>query len=113
MTDHPPSNIPITSEEVYKTEISTTGMAEHDNHVSGEIFRYTTQISDQNMLTDQRDTLYAYKSTIDPDTLYLHEAMKTIDWPQFRLAMQKEIDDRMKDNFFLSFINKSSQGQPQ
>ena len=100
MTDHPPSTIPITSEEVYKTEISTTSIAEHDNHVSGETFSYTTQTFDQNILTDQRDPLYAYKSTIDPDTLYLHEAMKSIDCPQFRLAMQKEIDDRMKDSFF-------------
>ena len=66
-------------------------MDEHDNHVAGEIFSYTTQLSDQNILTDQRDPLYAYKAKSDPDTLYLHEAMTTKDWPQFQLAMQKKL----------------------
>ena len=96
MIDFPPSTIPNTFEEVNKTEISTTGMAEHDNHVLGDVFSYTTHFSDQNVLTDQRDTLYAYKATCDPDILYLHEAMKTKDWLQFRFTTQKEIDDRMK-----------------
>ena len=41
MTDHPSYTIPNTSEEVHKTEISTTGKAEHDNHVIGGIFSYT------------------------------------------------------------------------
>ena len=59
MKEHLPSTIPSTSEEVHKTEISTTYMAEHDNHVSGEILSYTTNIEDQNVLTDQRGPLYA------------------------------------------------------
>ena len=48
-----------------------------------------------------QDPFYAYKASIDPDTLYLHEAMKAKDWHNFRIAMQKEIDDRMegKKNF--------------
>ena len=71
------STIPNTSVEVHKKEISTTGKAEHDNHVTGEIFSYTTQLSNLNVTIDQRDPLYAYKTTRDPDTIYLHEAMES------------------------------------
>ena len=74
MIDHPSSTIHNTFEEMHQTEISTTSMAEHDNNVIGEIFSYAAQFSDQNVLTDQRDPLYAFKATSDPDTLYLHEA---------------------------------------
>ena len=44
MTDHPSFTILNTSEEVHKIEISTTGKAEHDNRVTGEIFSYTAEI---------------------------------------------------------------------
>jgi hypothetical protein len=33
------------------------------------------------------------KSTSDPDTMYLWQAQKEEDFPQFQAAMQKEIDD--------------------
>ena len=69
------------SDEVHKTELSTSGKAEHDNHVTGEICSYTTQFSDQNITNDQRYLMYAFKATSDPDTLYLHEVTITIDWP--------------------------------
>ena len=49
--------------------------------------------------------MYAYKATSDLDTSYLHESMKTHDWPQFRQVMQKEIDDRMEGQNF-SVIKK-------
>jgi len=35
-----------------------------------------------------------FKATADPDTMYLHPAMKEPDWEQFREAMQKEVDDQ-------------------
>ncbi len=43
------------------------------------------------------DPLLAYKAVrqSDPDTMYLWQAMRQADWPQFRSAMQKEIDDHM------------------
>ena len=91
---------------MHHTEISLTGNVEHDTHVTGDIFSYTTHISDQNVRIDQRDPLYTYKATSDPDIMYLHEAMKISDWPKFRLAMQKEIDDRMEGKNF-SVIHKS------
>jgi hypothetical protein len=41
------------------------------------------------------DLLLTYKAIrqSDPDTMYLWQAMRQADWPQFRSAMQKEIDD--------------------
>jgi hypothetical protein len=35
----------------------------------------------------------AMKSTSDPDTMYLWQAKKEEDFPQFQVAMQKEMDD--------------------
>ena len=56
--------------EAHRAEISLTGHAEHYHHAPGEIGCYTTQFSDQNVIIDQRDTLYAYKATHDLDTMY-------------------------------------------
>ena len=92
--------------EAHHAEMSLTGHAELLHHVPGEIFCYTTQFSDQNVTIDQRNLLYAYKATSDPDIMYLYEAMKISDWPHLRLAMQKETDDRMEGNTF-SVIHKS------
>ena len=65
--------------------------------------------SDHNVIIDQRDPVYAYKAISDPYTMHLHEAMKKYDWPNFRLARQKEIDNRRKVITSLSFINQNSQ----
>ena len=73
------STIPNISLEVHHTEISLTDKTKHDNNVPGEIFCYTTQFSDQNITIDQRDSLYAYKATSGPDTMYLHENMNISD----------------------------------
>ena len=35
----------------------------------------------------------AFAATSDPDTLYLHEAMREDDWPEFQEAMLKEVRD--------------------
>ena len=37
----------------------------------------------------QEDPLIAYKMSADPDTLYMHELMKALDWKKFISAMQK------------------------
>ena len=50
--------------------------------------------------------IVSFKATIDPDTLYLHQAMKTLDWPKFRIAIQTEMDDRIEGKN-LSVIQKS------
>jgi hypothetical protein len=41
--------------------------------------------------------LLALKSIMDPDTLYLHEARKEEDFPEFLKAMQQEMDDHTKE----------------
>ena len=56
--------------------------------------------SDQNQYL-----LYAFKSIIDSNTLYLHQAMKTHDWSKFHISIQKEIDDRMEGKNF-SVVHK-------
>ena len=78
------------------------------NYVEGEIFSYLAQITDDDDTSKfKNEPLLAYKATTDPDTLYLHEAMKQKDWKNFRIAMQKEVDDRMKyKNFSVIHKNK-------
>ena len=45
----------------------------HEYHVQGEGFRYTILFPDQDVTSDiSQNSIYAYKTTSDPDTLYLH-----------------------------------------
>ena len=44
--------------------------------------------------------LMAYKATSDPDTMYLHEAMKEPDGGEFVKAMEKEVTDQMENGNF-------------
>jgi hypothetical protein len=44
--------------------------------------------------------LMAFKATSDPDTMYLHEAMKEPDKKEFLVAMQKEVTDQAKNSNF-------------
>ena len=93
--------------EVQVAEMSNLNNSNSENYVEGEIFCYLTQIKeygDNPKLINE--PLLAYEATADPDTMYLHEAMKQKDWQEFRKAMQKEVDDRMKDKNF-SIIHKS------
>ena len=87
-------------------EIALTELKNDDHSVEGEIFCFSTICPDGIIATDYDDPLYVYKSTADPDTLYHHEAMKQIDKKEFQKAMQKEIDDRMKNNNY-SIIKRS------
>ena len=34
---------------------------------------------------------FAFSASSDPDTMYLHEARRQPDWPQFQLAMKEEV----------------------
>jgi hypothetical protein len=57
------------------------------------------------------DHLLAMKAVSDPDTMYLHQAMKEKDWPKFREAMQKEVDDHSRsDNWELIHKSKVPEG---
>ena len=41
-----------------------------------------------------------FKASTDPDTMYLHEAMKEPDREKFKEAMQREVDDQMNNGNF-------------
>jgi len=45
--------------------------------------------------------LYAYKAKTDPDTMYLHEALREPDCKEFMKAMEKEIHDQMAHGNFM------------
>jgi len=75
-----------------------------NQEVPGEIFTFQA-------LYPQDDThiatpLQAFKATADPDTLYLHEAMREQDWPEFQAAMQLEIDQQLQMKVY-SLIKRS------
>ncbi len=54
----------------------------------------------------EEDPLMAYKASADPDTMYMHQAVKEPDRDQFIAAMQKEVRDQSENQNF-SVIHKS------
>jgi ABC-type amino acid transport substrate-binding protein len=44
--------------------------------------------------------LLAYAASFDPGTLYYHEAMKADDAPEFRKAMQEEVNGQMDNGVY-------------
>ena len=83
--------------EVQLTEIHQSGTTNKDNSILGEIICYTalysTSVETSELL---RDTLCANKELADLDTTYLHEVMKRKYLPEFRLAISKEVDERIE-----------------
>jgi hypothetical protein len=72
-----------------------------DAGVPGEIFCLQTLFPyGQSATLDEQNPLLAFKASTDPDTMYMHEAMKQPDRDQFREAMRKEITDQMKNGNF-------------
>eukprot|EP00978_Attheya_sp_CCMP212_P047242 scaffold421280_cov72-Attheya_sp.AAC.5 len=69
--------------------------------IEGEIFCYKSLFphDDQEEL-EQEKTILAYKATSDPDTMYMHEAMKEPDKAEFLKAVQKEVRDQMENGNF-------------
>ena len=45
-------------------------------------------------------TIFCQAASSDPDVMYLHEARKEKDWPQFQEAMQQEIDGQIQHKNF-------------
>ncbi|KAI2513027.1 hypothetical protein MHU86_1318 [Fragilaria crotonensis] len=43
------------------------------------------------MLQDSLHNPFAFSASSDPDTMYLHEARRQPDWPQFQMAMREEV----------------------
>ena len=71
--------------------------------VEGEIFCIEAMFPHKE---DENHPLLAFKATSDPDTMYLHEAMKEPDKKEFLTAMQKEVTDQAENGNF-SIIHKS------
>ena len=78
------------------TENSTTD-------VPGEIFCYETMFSP---LEPEQHPLLAFKASADPDTMYMHQALKQPDSRKFAEAMKKEVQDQI-DNGNFSVIKRS------
>lgn len=61
--------------------------------IPGELFALAL-ILPADVSPDEMELLCAYKASLDLDTMHMHEAMKQQNAPQFREAMQKEVDDQ-------------------
>jgi hypothetical protein len=84
--------------EAMETEISTATKAD----VEGEILSFQALCPHDVDATQEgkNHPLTAFKATADPDTMYMHEAMKEPDRQEFIKAMQKEVLDQMNNGNF-------------
>jgi Reverse transcriptase (RNA-dependent DNA polymerase) len=74
-----------------EVEITLNGSA-----IPGEIFCLQSLFPDSTSSSEEeQNPLTAYKATADPDTMYMHEAMRAPDRQQFIQAMEKEVGDQM------------------
>lgn len=64
-----------------------------DQEIKGELFSLQAMFPESD--DDPAHPLLAFKAVSDPDTMYLHQAMKEPDKDQFMSAMRKEIDSQM------------------
>ena len=72
----------------------------------GEIFAYETMYPRGSGLACLQRPLLTYKASTDPDTMYMHEAMREPDKVKFLKAMEKEVEDQMKNGNY-SIVNKN------
>ena len=71
------------------------------NNVEGELLCLEALYPEgASLLEQEQDPLFAYKATADPDTMYMHEAMKQPDKAEFKAAMVKEVKDQMDNGNF-------------
>ena len=73
--------------------------------IEGEIFCFEAMFPNYAGEPEQ-DPLKVYKATTDPDTMYMHEAMREKDANEFRKAMDKEWNDQ-KDNGNFTIVHRS------
>jgi hypothetical protein len=62
-----------------------------DQKIEGEPFSFQAMFSQDDDSHMQDNGLLAYKAKADPDTMYLHEALKEPDQEKFIEAMEKKI----------------------
>jgi hypothetical protein len=74
------------------------------NNIEGEIFCLQALYPEHAMM--EEDPFFVYKATADPDTMYMHEALKQPDRAEFIKAMQKEWNDQYNNGNF-SIIHRT------
>ena len=73
-------------------EVMCTELSKQED-VPGEIFSMQAMFPDD---PESMGPIMAFKAKVDPDTLYLHEAMKQPDWDLFSVAVDLEIEQQVK-----------------
>jgi hypothetical protein len=76
---------------------SNDGGGESTHGIEGEIFCLETMFP---VIETDGNPLTVFKATSDPDTMYLHQAMKEHNHNQFVEAMQKEVKDQSENGNF-------------
>eukprot|EP00978_Attheya_sp_CCMP212_P004051 scaffold8733_cov52-Attheya_sp.AAC.1 len=90
--------------EAMATEIEILTM----DDMMGETFCISALYPDDDQLPGSEDqSILAYKASADPDTMYIHKAMKEPDRGEFIKAMLKEVKDQM-NNVNFSIVHKST-----
>ena len=78
--------------------------------VQGELFSFQALFPNYAGYPE-KDPIQLYKATVDPDTMYHHQAMKQPDADEFRKAMQREWNDQLKNkNFTVIHRSKVPEG---
>ncbi len=86
--------IEVMEAEIYDNTKSAEG-------IEGELFCYEALFGQTAQEYQNSDPLHVYKAAhTDPDTMYMHEAMKQDDAKEFKKAMQKEVDDQLQNGNF-------------
>ena len=81
--------------------LMTTEISERTrDKIVGEIFCYESLIPEGAMNDENGNPIIIYKATADPDTMYMHQAMKQPDRAEFIKAMEKEVKDQMNNGNF-------------
>ena len=93
----------LADEELEPMSMDTT-LDDQEPH-ENELFCYATLFPDD-IADAMDDKLLAFKAVSDPDTLYLHQAMKQDDKNHFIEAMKKEVRDQSHNGNF-SIIHRS------
>ena len=74
--------------------------------IPGELFCYEVMYPEGTACHDTENPLLVYKASTDPDTMYMHEAMREPDHKEFIKAMEKEVEDQMNNGNF-TIVHKS------
>lgn len=74
--------------------VTATETTLHDQQIPGEIFSLQAMYPHHN---DETYPILAYKAVSDPDTMYLHQAMREPDRDRFMEAMEQEVKLQMRE----------------